>query len=215
MGAPPGIQLTLMYKMVGGWLLWGWERFSAPVGCSFFCPFFYFFRFLSFLFACISHSVSSRQVYGSVTLLVCHPPSHDLHALFPCHSLLLGCRCNAFHSSLVPFSYSSPDQELHTIGLETFNSTPTTQSSTEPTPRSPVTVSHLFPMLLTACTNCNLAGQRGSSLFQQCLTWNFQFPPQLEARPVQLLAATGPTPTPLTDAHGAWQGRITGLKKLL
>lgn len=26
----------------------------------------YFFRFLSFLFACISHSVSSRQVYGSL-----------------------------------------------------------------------------------------------------------------------------------------------------
>lgn len=36
----------------------------------FFCPL-YFFRFLSFLFACISHSVSSRQVYGSLRLLAC------------------------------------------------------------------------------------------------------------------------------------------------
>ena len=51
-------------------LLWGKELPAAIAGCSFFCPF-YFFRFLSFLFACISHSVSSRQVDGSLTLLAC------------------------------------------------------------------------------------------------------------------------------------------------
>lgn len=62
---------------------------------------FYFFRLLSFLFACISHSVSSRQVYGSLTLLAC---SHLLSSF-----LSLACCCTALlHPSLflVPLSCS-------------------------------------------------------------------------------------------------------------
>jgi hypothetical protein len=137
----------------------------------------YFFQIPFFpLRLYLSFSLLKASVWFCYTARLLSSLSRPSHS--PCHSLLLGCCWNAFHSSQVLFSYSSPDQELHTRGLETFNSTPTTQSSTEPTPRSPVTVSHLFPMLLTACTNCNLAGQRGSSLFQQCLTWNFQ-PPSL------------------------------------